>query len=111
VEERWLFELQLWTVSWGTSAFLVDLAPYESCRVAGVVERLRVDPSAGVIEALISDGTASVLAQWQIGGPTPQLAVTPGRAVVLQGVTGIGSDGQLILREPSFETVSFPQVA
>jgi hypothetical protein len=108
---RWLFELQLWTVSQGASVWLVDLAPYESCRVAGLVERLRIDPVAGFIEASISDGTASVLAQWSIGRPTPQLAVAPGRAVVLEGVAGIGPDGELVLVNPTFETVPFPEVA
>jgi hypothetical protein len=111
VDERWLFEVELWTVSRGTSAFLVDVGPYESCRVAGVVQRLTIDPRAGVIQALISDGTASVLAQWSMCGPKPQFPITLGQALVLEGVTGIGPDGQLILREASFETVSFPDVA
>jgi hypothetical protein len=110
-EERWLFELQLWAVSQGISTWLVDLGPYEACRVAGIVERLRIDPSAGVIEGSVSDGTASVVAQWSISRPTPQLAVTPGRAVLLEGVAGIGLDGELALWNPSFQPVSFPEVA
>jgi hypothetical protein len=111
LEESWLFELQLQAVSLGISTWLVDLGPYETCRVAGVVDRLRIDPRAGVIEASISDGTAAVAAQWSISRATPQLAVTPGRAVVLDGIATIGPRGDLVLLDPSFETVSFSDLA
>jgi hypothetical protein len=111
LEESWLFELQLRAVSLGISTWLVDLGPYETCRVAGVVDRLRIDPRAGVIEATISDGTAAVAAQWSISRATPQLALTPGRAVVLEGVASVGLDGKILLRNPTFELASFPEVA
>ena len=106
-----MFELQLWVASQGVSAWLVDLAPYESCRVAGLVERLRIDPEAGVIEAWVSDGTARVLARWPIDRPTPQLALAPGKGVILEGVARIALGGELVLASPTFQMSSFPEVA
>jgi hypothetical protein len=111
VEARRLFDLQLWTVSQGISTWLIDLNPYEECRVAGIVRQLRIDPRAGVIEAVIADGTGTVLARWAIRRPAPELAVSPGRAVVLEGLSGIGPDGEPVLRNPSFQLRSFPDIA
>lgn len=103
-------ELPQWAVSRGASVWLIDLEPYESCRVVGIVERLRIDPRDGHIEAEITDGTDSLVARWSIRRPTPELAVVPGRAVVLEGVAGVGDDGRLILEEPAFETIPWPEV-
>jgi hypothetical protein len=110
-EERWLLELQLWVVSCGASAWLIDLEPYESCRVAGLVKSLRIDPTNGVIEALIADGTGEVVAQWSIRRPTPELSVAPGTGVVLEGIAAVGPDQELILKEPRYESVGFPAFA
>jgi hypothetical protein len=111
VEAAWLFELQLWTVSRGATSLLVDLEPHELCRVAGLIERIRLDPRTGVFEAWITDGTASVVAQWSIDGPMGPESIGPGRAVVLEGVAAVGPDGGLVLRDPAFETAPFPGVA
>ena len=109
-EEPRAAELSRWAVSRGTSVWLIDLEPYESCRVVGIVERLRIDPRKGHIEAEITDGTDVLVARWSIRRPTPELAVVPGRAVVLEGVAGVGDDGRLILEEPGFETIPWPGV-
>ena len=110
VQDRWLLELQLWAVSQGITSWLIDLCPYEECRVAGIVDRLVIDPTISVIRAFVNDGTGTVVADWAIRRPTPELALCPGRAVVLEGIAGVEING-LVLHEPSFETVSFPEVA
>ncbi|MDQ3217673.1 MAG: hypothetical protein M3Q18_07480 [Actinomycetota bacterium] len=102
-DERWLFELQLWVLSQGASSWLAELEPYERTRVAGGVETLRLDPLQGRIEASVTDGTAAVVARWSIRRPTPELAVAPGRRVVLEGTTAIGEAGEVILQEPAFQ--------
>lgn len=108
-EESELFELQLWVVSQGVSAYLVDLPLDEPCRVAGLIHRLRIDPEAGVIEASITDGTWGLSARWPIRRPTPQLELAPGRTVVMEGIAAIDPDGRLAMDAPSFETFSFPE--
>jgi hypothetical protein len=111
VEERRLFELQVWALSQGISSLIGDLGPYEPCRIAGVIERLVIDPQRGVIEISLNDGTGTVLAQWLIRRPTPELVLTPGQAAVLHGVAATEAQGDLVIREPAFEIVPFPEVA
>ncbi|MGH2756871.1 MAG: hypothetical protein ACRDI3_03690 [Actinomycetota bacterium] len=107
-EEERLIELQMWAVSCSASAWLIDVEPYEPCRVAGVVQGLRLDPRAGYLEATIADGTGLIVARWQISRPLPQLAAVPGTGLVLEGVPVVGADGEMVMAEPSFETVPFP---
>lgn len=108
--KRRLAELQLWAISNGASTWLIDLEPYVSCRVAGIVQRLRIDPLGGYIEATIADGTAAVAARWAIHRPSRELAAVPGRGVVLDGAAVIGHDGELVFDEPNLRTISFPHV-
>lgn len=109
--EGLLAELQLWAVSNGASTWLIDLEPYVACRVVGVVERVRIDPASGWLQATITDGTDEVVARWFIRRPTPELAAVPGRGVALEGTALVGDDGELILIEPALQTLPFPQVA
>ena len=105
-----LIELQLWAVSAGASCWIVDLPCYEVSRVAGVVQKLSIHPVEGNVEALISDGTGSVVARWQIRRPTLQLVVVPGRVVVVEGLTAPG-DELVMMLDPIFKLASLPSVA
>jgi hypothetical protein len=98
---------QRWAISAGASVLLMDLEPYEKCRVVGVVTRLRVDPREGLIEITIDDGTGEVGARWTIRRPMRQLALAPGTAVVLDGVAAVGNDDRLVLLEPGFHTIPY----
>ena len=104
--ERYLFDLQRWALSFGPSAWIADLEPYEVSRVAGVVERLRIDPVESAVHAVVTDGTGRAAARWSLRRPTPQLAVVPGRGVVLRGVTSLGPDGAVMFQEPGFDIVT-----
>jgi hypothetical protein len=95
----------------GASALVIDVEPYERCRVAGLVQQLRLDPRQRRIEATVSDGTGVIIARWPIRRPTPELGAAPGRAVILEGVPVIGGDGELALSDPTVEIADFPQVA
>ena len=98
-------ELPLWAVAQGASSFIVDLSAYEAFRVAGIVRSLRLDPTVGVVEVTLADGTGTVSASWTIRRPTPQLALVPGRAAVLRGVATVGPAGDIVLTEPQFMIV------
>lgn len=108
-EERCVLELQLWTISRG-GVWLIDVEPYTACRVAGVVQRLRLEPTIGFVEATILDGTGVLAARWHLGRPTPQLAAVPGTGLVLEGVP-LPEGERLIMHEPSYELAPFPHVA
>ena len=105
-QQSWLAELQLWAVSNGASTWIIDLKPYVVCRVAGVIERVRIDPLNGWLQATLTDGTGEVVARWSIRRPTPELAAAPGRGVALGGIAFIDDGGGLVLSEP---TLRFPQ--
>lgn len=105
-----LDELPLWALSQGASCWIIDLAPYEACRIAGVVESLVLDPPHGSLEAVVTDGTASVVARWHIRRPTRELAVAPGRFVLIEGLPMAGDDG-LVMLEPDFEVCASGLVA
>jgi hypothetical protein len=100
----------LWVISSGASCCVVDLQPYEPSRVAGVVERLTLDPVAGHVDVSLTDGTDSVIARWAIRRPTPQLACVPGRLMVIEGVP-IAGDDCLVMLEPRFELTLPAKVA
>ena len=102
-------ELQLWAVSTGASCWIVDLEPYETARVAGSVVKLRIDPIAGDIDAYVWDGTGYLIARWLIVRPTPQVAVAPGRRVLLIGMP-VSEHDSIVMVEPLFELLE-PEVA
>lgn len=110
-DERHLAELQLWAVSVGASAWVIDVEPYEPCRVAGIVQRLRLDPTRGRIDTTVSDGTGVITARWPIRRLSPELRATPGRAVILQGIPLRDERAGLVLVDPTLELVQFPEVA
>ena len=91
----------MWALSAGASSWIVDLSPYEEARVAGFVESMRITPAEGNLCVTISDGTGEVGARWHIRRPTPQLAVAPGRFVLLTGVP-VPAEHALEMVEPEF---------
>jgi hypothetical protein len=98
----------LWAAERDDCISIDQVEPYERARVAGVVERLRIDPRAGVIEADITDGVASIGAQWPILRPVPQLRAAPGWGLILDGIAHIDVHGDLRLVEPDFQVVPGP---
>jgi hypothetical protein len=108
----WRADLQLWAISQGVSSWLIDLKPYEPCTVAGIVVHWTIDPIGGIIDATLFDGTAEVVARWPSNRrPSPLQATNQGRGLVLEGVTSVGPDGDIIIIDPDFRRAEFPAVA
>jgi hypothetical protein len=82
---------------------------YRTCRVAGVVCRLRIDPRTGVIEVTITDGSTSLGARWAITRPVPQLRAAPGSGLILEGMARLDERGELLMVEPDFEIIAGPE--
>jgi hypothetical protein len=100
-----LSEIEMWAISEGTSALLIDLAVLEPCRVLGVVERLRIDPLEGVIQLTITDGTGEAIARWPIGRSDRHKNFVPGTAVALEGMATQVLDGLPLLDEPQLTVI------
>lgn len=83
----------------GDSSRLDELELYASCEVVGVVRRLRVDPVNRTIEATISDGTGSLVAQLGIDR-MQEVTGSLGRSVALRGVARLDRDGHATMLEP-----------
>jgi hypothetical protein len=106
--DRWRAELQMWAISRLASTWLIDVEPYEPTRVAGVIERIGVDPVAGWVEVTINDGTAVLAARWRLNQAQQLVAELRHRALVLEGIPKVGENGDLIMEEPMFEAVPPP---
>ena len=106
--ETWLAVVYRWAAARKGCVRLGDIEPYESCRVAGVIRRLRVDPGNGEVEATIIDGTGSLVASWAVREGASQLGATPGLGLILRGVARVGRKGELTMPEPEFELLPGP---
>jgi hypothetical protein len=108
-EKDWQAAVRSWAAVREDCLWLAEVELYRTYRVAGVVRRLRIDPRAGVIEATITDGTASLRAQWAIRRPVPQLQAAPGLGLILEGMARMDEYGELLMEEPAFEIVPGPE--
>jgi hypothetical protein len=109
-ERRWLEKIHRWAADKDDCLWLDRVETYRSCRIAGVVRRLRLDPRAALIEITITDGAGVLTAQWEIRHPVAQLRAAPGWGLILEGVARVDPRGQLVMVEPSFEIVPGPEV-
>jgi hypothetical protein len=101
-EERLDDEIEAWAEGI-PGTIRIDACPSrEPVRIAGWVNRLRLRPMNGstTLEAVVSDGTGEVTAQWTGRSSIPGLAL--GTGVVLEGVLGRERD-ELRMVNPRFE--------
>ena len=89
---------------------MVDVEPYEVSRVAGVVQSLRIDPNEGVLQVIISDGTALATAWWSLDRSIPVSELAPGRVVVLGGLATVGHEGSHVFDEPLIGGIALDRV-
>ena len=83
---------------------IAELEPREECTVVGEIEGLRIVPRAGSpsLEAMISDGTGTIVAMWT--GRRRIAGVGPGRRIVVKGRgSPTGAGGRLLLFNPRYE--------
>ncbi|MGH2775355.1 MAG: hypothetical protein ACRDJT_07985 [Actinomycetota bacterium] len=82
-----------------------ELELYESCKVVGIVTRIRLDPINHTVETTISDGTGSLIAQL---GPNRIQEITSsiGSWLTLEGVARLDSEAHVMMVEPLIEMLS-----
>jgi hypothetical protein len=108
-EKDWQAAVRVWVAGREDCLWLGKVELYRTCRVAGVVSRLLIDPRAGVIEVTVTDGSTSLGARWAITRPVPQLRAVPGSGLILEGMARLDERGELLMVEPAFEIVAGPE--
>jgi RecG-like helicase len=80
----------------------------ERCRVAGVIQNIRIDPREGrdSVEATITDGSGVLIAKWL--GRSTMSGITLGSGLIMEGVVG-GEKGDLVILNPEYELVPGPE--
>jgi len=101
-EERLDDEIEAWADRIADSVRIDACPTREQVKIAGWVNRLRLRPLNGstTLEAVITDGTGELTAQWTGRSSIPGLAL--GKGVVLEGVIGRDRD-ELRMVNPRFE--------
>jgi hypothetical protein len=107
-EKDWQAAVRSWAAAREDCLWLSKVELYRTCRVAGVVRRLRIDPRTGVIEVTITDGSTSLGARWAITRQVPQLGAAPGSGLILEGMARLDERGEMLMVEPAFEIVAGP---
>jgi hypothetical protein len=101
--------LRHWMTSVPGVTPIAELKPRERARTAGVVQNIRIDPreGSGSIEATIIDGTGHMLTKWL--GRSSLQGVRLGMGLIVEGVAGVGTDGDLQFLNPEYELVPGPE--
>lgn len=101
--------LKNWAASIPNAVSISEAKPRERCKVAGVIQNIRIDPreGSGAIEATFIDGTGRMVAKW-LGRHTLS-GIRLGMGIVIEGVLGTGPDKDLVVLNPEYELVPGPE--
>ncbi len=100
--------LRHWVATVPGAMPLNDVCPRVRCKVAGVIQNLRIDPrEGGSVEATIIDGTGQLVARWL--GRSSLLGIRLGMGLILEGTPGKSSDGEPLILNPEYELVPGPE--
>lgn len=108
-EELRAQNLRLWSKTLEGVTPIAELEARQRSKTAGVIQNIRIDPREGTgsIEATIIDGTGAALTKWL--GRASMEGIRLGMGLVVEGVPGIGTDGDLVFLNPEYELVPSPE--
>lgn len=106
----WRDKIRSWAASYTDCLWLDRVELYRECRVAGIVQRMRLDPGERELRSTITDGSSFVTASWPLTRRMAQLKAAPGSGLILQGMARIDATGEIVFVEPGFEIVQGPEV-
>ena len=101
--------LREWAGSIPGTVPISQARPRTRCKLAGVIQNVRIDPreGSGSIEATIDDGSARMIVKWlgrqKLGG------IVLGAGLILEGTVGQGTRNQLQVLNPEYELVPAPE--
>ena len=108
-EELRAENLRYWVDSLEGVTPIGQLEARQRATAAGVIQNIRIDPTegSGSIEATIIDGTGQLVTKWL--GRSSLQGIQLGMGLIVQGVAGIGTDGDLQFLNPEYELVPGPE--
>ena len=79
------------------------------CKIAGVIQNVRIDPreGSGSIEATVTDGSGRMVVKWL--GRQKLSGIALGAGLVFEGTVGQGSDQKLHVLNPEYQLVPAPE--
>lgn len=102
--------LRKWAGSIPDASPIAEVQPRERCKVAGVIQNIRIDPrGGGSIEAKIADGSGYLVARWL--GRSSLSGIRLGEGLVLEGTVGQTDEGEGLILNPEYELVPGPEHA
>lgn len=74
-----------------------------------MIQNIRIDPrqGSGAIEATIIDGTGHMVAKWLGRDRMPGIGL--GIGLIMEGMCGVGDDGELVMLNPEYDLVADPE--
>lgn len=108
-EELRALNLRHWVATLEHVTPIEDLRPRERVSAAGVIQNIRIDPreGSGSIEATIIDGSGRATTKWL--GRSSMQGIRLGMGLIVEGVAGVGSDGDLQFLNPEYQLVPGPE--
>jgi hypothetical protein len=100
--------LAAWASSIEGAMPIADVEVRCGCKVAGVVQNIRIDPREGTgsIEATIIDGSGHLVAKWL--GRSSLQGIRLGVGLIIQGIAGISRD-EFVVLNPEYALVPGPE--
>lgn len=101
--------LREWVSTIDAASPIADVEARKKSKVAGVVQNIRIDPRPGrdSIEATIIDGTGQMVVKWL--GRHELCGVRLGVGLIVEGIVGCETDGELVVLNPEYILVPNPE--
>ena len=101
--------LREWVSTIDETTPIVDVEARKKSKVAGVVQNIRIDPRPGrdSIEATIIDGTGQMVVKWL--GRHELSGIRLGVGLIVEGIVGCETDGELVVLNPEYVLVPNPE--
>ena len=101
--------LQRWARSVEGAIPIQHVEPRRRCRIAGVVQNVRIDPRQGrdCIEATIIDGSGNMIVKWL--GRQALCGIGLGMGLIVDGTVGVDPEGELVVLNPEYVLVPEPE--
>jgi len=101
--------LAAWATSIEGATPIKEVEARAGCKVAGVVQNIRIDPREGTgsIEATIIDGSGHMIVKWL--GRSSLQGIRLGVGLIVQGIAGMTPGKEIVVLNPEYSLVPGPE--